>query len=54
MSALDVLFGNLMTLAAVLVLLKVKKVITWDWGIVLSPLGIVIIMKGFLLLLSGA
>jgi hypothetical protein len=54
MLALDVFLGNLMTLTAVLVLLKIKNVITWDWGTVLSPVCVVLLMKGFLILLNHA
>ena len=54
MLALDVFLGNLMTLTAVLVLLKIKNVIMWDWGTVLSPVCVVLLMKGFLILLNHA
>jgi hypothetical protein len=54
MSTLDLLFNNLMILAAVLVLLKIKKYITWDWGIVLAPLVVAFLIKGYLIFLNRA
>jgi hypothetical protein len=44
-SAFDVLFTILMTLAAILVFLKVRKLITWDWSIVLAPAVIAFLIK---------
>jgi hypothetical protein len=54
MSAFDVVFNIWMTLAAVLVFLKVKKLITWDWGIVLAPVVVAILIKGYLLFANHA
>jgi hypothetical protein len=38
-------FNILMILAAVLVFLKVKKLIMWDWGVVLAPACIAVLLK---------
>jgi len=54
MSAFDLVFNIWMTLAAVLVFLKVKKLITWDWGIVLAPVVVAILIKGYLIFLNRA
>lgn len=45
MSAFDVVFATLMISSAVLVFLKVKKLITWDWSIVLAPSVIAFLIK---------
>ena len=45
MSAFDVLFTILMALSAVLVFLKMKKLIRWDWSIVLAPAVIAFLIK---------
>jgi hypothetical protein len=54
MSAFDVVFNIWMTLAAVLVFLKVKKLVTWDWGIVLAPVVVAILIKAYLILVNRA
>ena len=54
MLAPDVLFNNLMIFAAVLVFLKIKKFITWDWGLVLAPLVVALLIKGYLIFLNRA
>jgi len=54
MPGFDVIFNAWMTLAAVLVFLKVKKLITWDWGIVLAPVVVAFIVKGYLILFNRA
>jgi len=46
----DVFFNAWMTVSAVLVFLKIKKLITWDWGIVLAPVVVAFIVKGYLIL----
>jgi hypothetical protein len=45
MPAFDVVFNIWMMLAAVFVFLKFKKLITWDWGVVLAPLIVAVVMK---------
>jgi hypothetical protein len=45
MLTFDVFFNAWMILAAVLVFLKIKKLVKWDWGIVLAPLIVVVLMK---------
>ena len=52
MSTLDVLFSNLMIFGAVLFFLEIKKFITWDWGIVLAPVGVAFLIKGYLIFLN--
>jgi len=52
MSAFDAFFSTWMTFAAVLVFLKVKKFITWDWGIVVAPAVVGFLVKGYLVLFS--
>jgi hypothetical protein len=54
MSAFDVVFNIWMTLAAVLVFLKVKKLVTWDWGIVLAPVVVAILIKAYLVFVNRA
>ena len=54
MSAFDVVFNIWMTLAAVLVFLKVKKLVTWDWGIVLAPVVVAILLKAYLIFVNRA
>ena len=45
MPAIDMVFNIWMIVAAVLVFLKFKKLITWDWGIVLAPVIVAVVMK---------
>lgn len=45
MPTFDLFFNIWMTLAAILVFLKLKKLIVWDWGIVLAPVWVAVIMK---------
>lgn len=45
MPAIDMVFNIWMIVAAVLVFLKFKKLITWDWGIVLAPVFVAVIFK---------
>jgi hypothetical protein len=45
MLAFDAVFNILMIVAAVLVFLKIKKLIMWDWGVVLAPACIAILLK---------
>ncbi|MCU0594336.1 MAG: hypothetical protein MUC98_02575 [Desulfobacterota bacterium] len=45
MLTFDLFFNIWMTLAAVLVFLKLKKLIVWDWGIVLAPACVGILFK---------
>jgi hypothetical protein len=45
MSAFDGLFTILMAFSAVLVFLKMKKLITWDWSVVLAPSVIAFLIK---------
>ena len=45
MLAFDAVFNILMIVAAVLVFLKIKKLIMWDWVVVLAPLCIAVLMK---------
>lgn len=45
MPAFDVFFNIWMISAAVLVFLKFKKLITWDWGVVLAPVIVAVVMK---------
>jgi len=54
MSAFDVFFNTWMTFAAVLVFLRLKKLITWDWGIVLAPVCVAVLLKGYLMFFSRA
>jgi hypothetical protein len=54
MATLDALFNYLMIFGAVLFFLKVKKFITWDWGIVLAPVVIALLIKGYLIFFSRA
>ena len=54
MSAFDMFFNTWMTLAAVLVFLKLKKLITWDWGIVLAPACVAVLVKGYLIFFNHA
>jgi len=54
MSGFDGFFNVWMTLAAVLVFLKIKKLITWDWGIVVAPLVVALLMKGYLIFFNRA
>ena len=54
MSTFDVLFSSWMTLAAILVFLKIKKLITWDWGIVVAPVVVAFLVKGYLILFNRA
>jgi len=53
-TAFDLVFNIWMTLAAILVFLKVKKLITWDWGIVLAPVVVAILIKGYLIFVNHA
>jgi len=48
MSGFSMVFNVWMTLAAVLVFLKIKKLITWDWGIVVAPLVVALLLKAYL------
>jgi uncharacterized membrane protein len=52
MLAFDIIFTTLMTLAAVLVFLKIKKLITWDWSIVLAPAVVAFLMKAYLIFVN--
>lgn len=52
MSAFDMFFNIWMTLAAVLVFLKLKKLITWDWAIVLAPVCVAVLVKGYFILFN--
>jgi len=54
MSMFDVFFNAWMTLAAVLVFLKIKKLITWDWGFVLAPVVVAFLIKGYFIFLNRA
>jgi len=54
MSAFDVFFNTWMTLAAVLVFLRIKKLITWEWGFVLAPVCIAVLIKGVFIFLNRA
>jgi len=54
MSTFDVFFNAWMTLAAVLVFLKIKKLITWDWGIIVAPVVVAFLVKGYLILFNRA
>ena len=54
MSMFDVFFNAWMTLAAVLVFLKIKKLITWDWGFVLAPVVVAFLIKGYLIFVNRA
>ena len=54
MSAFDMFFNIWMTLAAVLVFLKLKKLITWDWAIVLAPVCVAVLVKGYFILFDHA
>jgi len=54
MPTLDVLFNNLMIFGAVLFFLKIKKFITWDWGIVLAPVVVAFLIKGYLIFINRA
>jgi ABC-type uncharacterized transport system permease subunit len=54
MSGFDVFFNTWMTLAALLVFLRIKKFIGWDWGIVLAPVCIGVLMKGVFVFLNRA
>jgi hypothetical protein len=45
MSAFDLVFSILMALSAVLVFLKQRRLITWDWSIVLAPAVIAFLIK---------
>jgi hypothetical protein len=54
MSTFDAFFNTWMTLAAVLVFLKIKKLVTWDWAIVVAPVVVAFLIKGYLILVSPA
>jgi hypothetical protein len=54
MLALDMLFSNLMIFGAVFVLLRIKKFITWDWGLVLAPVVVAFLIKGYLIFVNRA
>ena len=54
MLTFEAFFNAWMTLAAVLVFLKVKKLITWDWGIVLAPVVVAILIKAYLIFVNRA
>jgi hypothetical protein len=45
MSAFDVFLTTLMILTVVLVFLKMRRLITWNWSIVLAPWVIAFLMK---------
>jgi hypothetical protein len=45
MSAFDLVFTVLMALSAVLVFLKQRRLIAWDWSIVLAPAVIAFLIK---------
>jgi len=51
-SVFDAVFNAWMTMAAVLVFLKIKKLITWDWGIVLAPAVVGFLLKGYLIFVN--
>lgn len=48
MSGFDVFFNAWMTLAAVLVFLKIKKLIVWDWAVVVAPVVVALLLKAYL------
>jgi len=52
MSAFDVFFNTWMILAAVLVFLKIKKLIMWDWGFVLAPVVVGFLIKGYFIFVN--
>ena len=54
MSTLDVLFSNLMIFGAVFFFLRIKKFITWDWGLVLAPVVVALLIKGYLIFVNRA
>jgi len=54
MSAFDMFFNTWMTLAAILVFLKLKKLVTWDWAIVLAPACVAVLVKGYLFFFNHA
>ncbi|MGE5841261.1 MAG: hypothetical protein ACM335_03210 [Deltaproteobacteria bacterium] len=48
MLTFDAVFNAWMILSAVLVFLKIKKLINWDWPIILAPAIVGIAVKGLL------
>jgi hypothetical protein len=54
MSRFDVAFNILMILGAGLVFLKIKKLVTWDWVIVLAPVCIAVLIKILFIFLNRA
>jgi hypothetical protein len=45
-------FNIWMILAGVLVFLKIKKLLKWDWPVVLAPACVGILAKGLLMFLN--
>jgi hypothetical protein len=45
MLTFDTFFNAWMILAAVLVFLKIRKLVKWDWGIVLAPVIVAVLLK---------
>jgi hypothetical protein len=45
MLTFDAFFNAWMTLAAVLVFLKIKKRVKWDWPVVLAPACVGVLLK---------
>jgi|GEM_PF-2923625 len=45
MTAFDTVFNIWMIVAALLVFLKFKKLVAWDWGVVLAPVIVALVMK---------
>ncbi len=45
MGTFDMVFNIWMTLAAILVFLKLRNLIAWDWGVVLAPLIVAVLLR---------
>jgi len=54
MSGFDAVFNIWMTLAEVLMFLKIKKVISRDWGIVVAPLVAALLLKAYIIFVERA
>jgi hypothetical protein len=52
MSVFDLVFTFLMALSALLVFLKQRRLIAWNWSIVLAPLVIAFLIKMHSLLVN--
>jgi hypothetical protein len=52
MSVFDLIFTFLMALSALLVFLKQRRLIAWNWSIVLAPLVIAFLIKMHSLLVN--